>query len=108
MNHDGPKACNRAFNITLKIRHLEKKSKDFDGNPCKAQLVSMRGALKEAEEDHVKQSSWTQRLGRELADARAGEQEAREQQAAQALELREASKRLSGGTFRGVSSRCQS
>ena len=58
--------------------------------------MSMRGALQVAEEDRMQQSSWTQRLGRELADARAGEQEAREQQAAQAAELREDSKRLAG------------
>ncbi|CAE7248609.1 unnamed protein product [Symbiodinium pilosum] len=66
------------------------------------QLMTAREALAEAEADRSTKTSWSKRLGHELADARAGEQEAWQMQAQQAHELREARRRLDqlvgGGT----------
>lgn len=66
------------------------------------QLMTTREALAEAEADRATKSSWSKRLGHELADARAKQQEAWQVQEQQAHELREARRRLDqlvgGGT----------
>jgi len=58
------------------------------------QLHSAREALAEAENHRATQTTWTQRLGHELADARAAEQEARQREAQQSRELHDARRRL--------------
>jgi len=66
------------------------------------QLMTTREALAEAEADRATKSSWSKRLGHELTDARAKQQEAWQVQEQQAHELREARRRLDqlvgGGT----------
>ncbi|CAJ1357957.1 unnamed protein product, partial [Effrenium voratum] len=71
------------------------------------QLTSAREALLEAEADRSTSTGWAQRLGHELADARAKEQEARQQQAQQAHELREARRRLEQLVGGGVPTKAQ-
>eukprot|EP00435_Cladocopium_sp_Y103_P022566 s1003_g5.t1 len=76
------------------------------------QLLSAREALAEAENQRLSQTTWTQRLGHELADARAGEQEARQREAQQSHELHEARRRLeqlvgSGGSSGGQLAQCK-
>lgn len=76
------------------------------------QLLSAQEALAEAENQRLSQTTWTQRLGHELADARAGEQEARQREAQQSHELHEARRRLeqlvgSGGSSGGQLAQCK-
>lgn len=75
------------------------------------QLLSARDSLAQAEHDRANHSSWTQRLGHELADARANEQEARLREAQQGQELRDAQRRLEqlvgGASTPGELARCQ-
>lgn len=76
------------------------------------QLLSAREALAEAENQRLSQTTWTQRLGHELSDARAGEQEARQREAQQSHELHEARRRLeqlvgSGGSSGGQLAQCK-